>query len=159
MTILIFVYSRPEEGDSQWGHTQAGAAGLVLAAQTEDRGIHKTEWRQANTAILWTRDNTSWQRIVVESDNVYFQRKWYFVKQNKWIRSSVNYWCITADKIYWDSIRILVVMTGHVKAESGISLLSRLVTRPRVDTCLGPGLGPLTSPYTCLSVTGERRRL
>ena len=52
-------------------------------------------------------------------------------------------------------MRFSEVMTGHVKLESGLSLLSRLVTRPRVDTCLGPGLGPLTHTYTCLSVTGE----
>lgn len=48
-------------------------------------------------------------------------------------------------------------MTGQVKLESGLSLLSRLVARPRVDTCLGPGLGPLTHTYTCLSVTGEHQ--
>ena len=46
-------------------------------------------------------------------------------------------------------------MAGHVKVESGLSLLSRLVSRPRVDTCLGPGLGPLSSSYTCVNVTGE----
>ena len=50
-------------------------------------------------------------------------------------------------------------MTGHVKLESGLSLLSRLVPRPRVDKCLGPALGPLTHTYTCLSVTGKTEEI
>ena len=156
MTLLIFVNSRPEEGDSQWGHTQAGAARLVLAAQTEDRDIHSEDKQTLPHC----------EHVIIHPDRELLLKVMLYTSREsdilsntiKTMRSSVKYWWITAHKSDWDTIRIAFVMTGHVKHESGLSLLSRLVTRPRVDTCLGPGLGPLTSPYTCLSVTGEGRR-
>ena len=48
-----------------------------------------------------------------------------------------------------------VIMTERIKVESGLSFLSRLTTRPSIDTCLGPGLGPLSQFYTRVLVTGD----
>ena len=46
-------------------------------------------------------------------------------------------------------------MTTNIKVESGLSFLSRLTSRPSIDTCLGPGLGPLSQFYTRVLVTGD----
>jgi len=45
--------------------------------------------------------------------------------------------------------------SSFTKRETGLSLLSRLVTRPSVDDCLGPGIQTLGQMFTDVHVLGE----
>jgi len=47
--------------------------------------------------------------------------------------------------------------SSFTKRETGLSLLSRLVTRPSVDDCLGPGLQSLDQIFTDVHVVGEHQ--
>ena len=46
-------------------------------------------------------------------------------------------------------------MKDNVKTESGLSLMSRLFTRPCISKCLGPTLRPLQHQFSWLNILGD----